>query len=84
MIPGLAFLLYDVRPLENDLIKHTNFIREAVMRDVTLAKSKNPIKRKLLDEVVGTTTKPSFIVDNTNGDLRNDDFITKETEDIEC
>ncbi|GJZ23791.1 protein enhanced downy mildew 2 isoform X1 [Tanacetum coccineum] len=83
-----VFSLYDVRPSENDLIEHTNFIREAVKRDATLAKSKfltafleNPIKRKLSDEVVGTATKPSFIVDDTNGDLRDDDFITKETED---
>ncbi|GJV14447.1 ribose 5-phosphate isomerase A [Tanacetum coccineum] len=32
--------LYDVRPSENHLIEHTDFIREAVKRDATLAKSK--------------------------------------------
>lgn len=32
--------LYDVRPSENDLIDHMNFIREAVKRDEMLAKSK--------------------------------------------
>ena len=31
---------YHVRPSENDLIEHTDFIREAVKRDATLAKSK--------------------------------------------
>ena len=33
--------------------------------------------------MVGTATKPSFIVDDTNVELQDDDFIGKETEDSE-
>ncbi|PWA54427.1 zinc finger, PHD-type [Artemisia annua] len=85
-----VFSSYHVRPSENDLIEHTDFIREAVKRDATLAKSKflaafleNPRKRKLSDEVGGAATKPSFIVDDTNVELQDDDVITEETEDGE-
>lgn len=39
--PSFSFCsLYDVRPSENDLIDHMNFIREAVKRDETLGNSK--------------------------------------------
>ncbi|KAI3673839.1 hypothetical protein L6452_39969 [Arctium lappa] len=86
-----VFRLYDVRPSENDLIDHINFIREAVKRDEMLAKAKflaafleNPRKRKVPDEDAEIATKPSFIVDDMNDDEpQDDDFITKQTEDSE-
>ncbi|GJV40659.1 zinc finger, CCHC-type containing protein [Tanacetum coccineum] len=51
------------------------------MKPFLAAFLENPRKRKLSNEAVGTATKPSFIVYDMNGDLRDDDFITKETED---
>ncbi|KAI3686181.1 hypothetical protein L1987_79854 [Smallanthus sonchifolius] len=82
--------LYDIRPSENDLIDHINFLREAVKRDETLAKSKflaafleNPRKRISFDEDAGAATKPSFIDDDINGEIKDDDIITNQTEDSE-
>ncbi|KAL7600423.1 hypothetical protein Lser_V15G27174 [Lactuca serriola] len=80
-----VFSLHDVRPSENDLRGHMSFIRDAVDRDETLAKSKflaafleNPRKRKVSEEAE-TATKPSFIVDDAN----DDDFVTEANEDSE-
>ncbi|XP_021978264.1 protein ENHANCED DOWNY MILDEW 2 isoform X2 [Helianthus annuus] len=85
-----VFSSYDVNPSVNDLIDHISFIREAVKRDETLEKSKflaafldNPRKRKSHDENVGTATKPSFIVDDTNAETQDDDIITNQTKDSE-
>ncbi|KAI3686183.1 hypothetical protein L1987_79856 [Smallanthus sonchifolius] len=85
-----VFSLYDIRPSENDLIDHINILREAVKRDETLAKSKflaafleNPRKRISFDEDAGAATKPSFIVDDINGEMQDDDIITNQTEDSE-
>ncbi|KAL4566889.1 hypothetical protein LXL04_031015 [Taraxacum kok-saghyz] len=82
-----VFSLYDVRPSENDLRDHMNFVRDAVDRDVTLSESKflaafleNPRKRKISEEAE-TVTKPSFIVDDTNGEPQDDDFFTEPNED---
>ncbi|KAM0044220.1 putative DNA (cytosine-5)-methyltransferase 1, replication foci domain-containing protein [Helianthus debilis subsp. tardiflorus] len=85
-----VFSSYDVNPSVNDLIDHISFIREAVKRDETLEKSKflaafldNPRKRKSHDENVGTATKASFIVDDTDGETQDDDIITNQTKDSE-
>ncbi|KVH99162.1 DNA (cytosine-5)-methyltransferase 1, replication foci domain-containing protein [Cynara cardunculus var. scolymus] len=86
-----VFRLYDVRPSENDLVDHMNFIKEVVKRDEMLARSKflaafleNPRKRKDPDENAEIATKPSFIVDDMNDDEpQDDDFIAKQTEDSE-
>ncbi|CAI9288517.1 unnamed protein product [Lactuca saligna] len=80
-----VFSLHDVRPSENDLRGHKSFIRDAVDRDETLAKSKvlaafleNPRKRKVSEEAEAAT-KPSFIVDDAN----DDDFVIEANEDSE-
>lgn len=82
-----VFSLYDVRPSENDLRDHMNFIRDAVDRHEKLAKSKflaafleNPRKRKISVEAE-TATKPSFIVDDTHVEAQDDDFVTEPNED---
>ncbi|KAK9080687.1 hypothetical protein SSX86_000445 [Deinandra increscens subsp. villosa] len=84
-----VFSLYDIRPSENDLIDHIDFLTEAVKRDATLSKSKflaafleNPTKRNSFNEDAGTATKPSFIVDDVNGEMQDDD-ITNQIEDSE-
>ncbi|KAL8243356.1 hypothetical protein R6Q59_009614 [Mikania micrantha] len=84
-----VFSLYDTRPSENDLIDQINFLREAVKRDETLSKSKflatfleNP-RKKSFDEDPGAAAKPSFIVDDINGEMQEDDTITNQTEDSE-
>ncbi|KAI3673841.1 hypothetical protein L6452_39971 [Arctium lappa] len=86
-----VFRLYDVRPSENDLIDHMDFIRQAIKRDETLAKSKflvafleNPGKRKFPDEDAETATKARLIVADMNVDERHeDDLTTKPTVDSE-
>ncbi|KAK1406971.1 hypothetical protein QVD17_38581 [Tagetes erecta] len=85
-----VFSLYDNRPSENDLIDHINFIREAVKRDDTLANSKflvafleNPRKRNSFNEEAVAATKPSFIVDDINGEMQGDDIASYPTEDCD-
>ncbi|KAM0010847.1 putative [histone H3]-lysine(4) N-trimethyltransferase chromatin regulator PHD family [Helianthus debilis subsp. tardiflorus] len=79
-----VFSLYDPRPSKNDLLDHINFIRESIKRDETLTKSKfldafieNPGKTNAFDEDV---TKPSFIVDDINGETQDDDITNDDSE----
>ncbi|RXI03406.1 hypothetical protein DVH24_004058 [Malus domestica] len=72
-----VFSSYEVRPSQNDLVNYIPLISEAVKRDDALAKCKflvnfleeKPTKRKLHDEDIQATTKPGFIVDDTEEDM---------------
>ncbi|XP_076897610.1 protein ENHANCED DOWNY MILDEW 2-like [Bidens hawaiensis] len=79
-----VFSLYEIRPSEKDLKDHISFIREAIKRDDTLGKSKflaalleNPRKNSFDEDV----TKPSFIIDDINGDVQDHDINTNQTDD---
>ncbi|XP_024966145.1 protein ENHANCED DOWNY MILDEW 2-like [Cynara cardunculus var. scolymus] len=86
-----VFSLYDIRPSENDLVDHLSFISEAVKRDKTLRKSeflasfleKKPGKRKALDENAEVTMKPSFIVDDMNGECGDEELTIKAIKECE-
>ncbi|PWA52332.1 zinc finger, PHD-type [Artemisia annua] len=85
------FSLYDVRPLEDDLIGHLYFIGEAVKRDKTLQKSKflasflegKRRKKKAFDPNDETIFKPSFIVDDAKDESDTYKVTTKEAKDNE-
>ncbi|KAM1754950.1 hypothetical protein ACFX11_007306 [Malus domestica] len=72
-----VFSLYEVKPSENDLVNHIPLISEALKRDDALAKCKFLVnlleektnKRKLYDQDIQATTKPGFIVDDTEEDM---------------
>ncbi|KAK9057202.1 hypothetical protein SSX86_024569 [Deinandra increscens subsp. villosa] len=89
-----VFSLYDIRPSENDLKDHVNFIREAVKRDKTLQKSKflasllegRSRKMRAFDQNAEAFMKPSFIVDDKvfeyeDYDDNDDDYDVDDVED---
>ncbi|XP_031286415.1 protein ENHANCED DOWNY MILDEW 2-like isoform X1 [Pistacia vera] len=85
------FSLYEVRPSQNDLVDHMDFVSEAFKRDDMLAKSKfllkfleeKPRKRRLSDEDLQSVIRSGFIVDDQD-DLIDDagDDESNEEEDL--
>ncbi|KAG9132177.1 hypothetical protein Leryth_022232 [Lithospermum erythrorhizon] len=66
---------FEEQPCENDLVEHISLIRVTVQLDANLKDSnvlntflKNPIKKRILDEDVGTSKKSCFIVDDIMAD----------------
>ncbi|KAM7492749.1 hypothetical protein LguiA_035670 [Lonicera macranthoides] len=80
--------LHEIRPSENDLVVHMNFIADAVKRDEGLAKSKflvtfledKPRKREAIDEDVGNKTMSGFITDDYMIDENEEDGSDEEAD----
>ncbi|XP_038688579.1 protein ENHANCED DOWNY MILDEW 2 isoform X2 [Tripterygium wilfordii] len=64
-----VFGWYEVRPSQDDLVKHTALIRGAVKRDDALAKSK---PGSMHDEDFQPTHRPGFIVNDMDEDIADD------------